>query len=230
MFDSYQTKASRIRPIKSEIEYHDLTRGTLYSDEARAPSLPLFNRCGADGQPQRPTWWSCLARKSSTYANQKKCSSRQIHNLNHRDSESCDKCRNTYTVYWYCNSRSSQKGWDGYKYIIIGRIVQRYASTVETMCHWRSYHTAGYGEPWRNPPDHIVYMCNVDGFNMLYLDWIGHPLKVQLFQHQLFQHCVLRDTLSLASTSSTSSVGAYVAFDRYTNTVVTTVRNRETTL
>ena len=70
-----------------------------------------------------------------------------------------------------------------------GRIVQRYAWTVEPMCRWRSYHTAGYGEPWTIPPDHIQCMCNVDGFDMLYLDWIGHPLK----WHQLFHHCVFRE-------------------------------------
>ena len=61
VFDSYQTKALRIRPTESEKEYRDLTLGTLYSDEVRTPLLPSFNRCGAEGQPQRPTWWSCLA-------------------------------------------------------------------------------------------------------------------------------------------------------------------------
>ena len=42
-------------------EYRDLTLSTLYSDEVRTPLLPSFNRCGAEGQPQRRTWWSCLA-------------------------------------------------------------------------------------------------------------------------------------------------------------------------
>ena len=40
-----------------------------------------------------------------------------------------------------------------------------------------------------NPPDHMQCMCNVDGFDMLCLDWIGHPLK----WHQLFHHCVFRE-------------------------------------
>ena len=61
VFNSYQTKVLRIRPIESEKEYRDLTLSTLYSDEVRTPLLPLFNRCGAESQLQRPTWWSCLA-------------------------------------------------------------------------------------------------------------------------------------------------------------------------
>ena len=54
VFDSYQTKALRIRPIESEKEYRDPTLSTLYSDEVRTPLLPSFNRCGTEGQPQRP--------------------------------------------------------------------------------------------------------------------------------------------------------------------------------
>ena len=136
-------------------------------------------------------------RKFSTYANKNKCSSRQTHNLKDSDTQPCDdKSGNTYTVYWYWNSRSSQKGWDGYKYIITGRIVQRYASTVETMCHWRSYHTARQGAPWMNSPNHIQYTRYVQRrrFSYVIIDWIGHPLKF----HQLFKRCFFRDTLSLA--------------------------------